>query len=377
MSEELILENYANGLEQKGTSLSVQRALKQVLEWDVKTKQYLVDALEQKPFSEKIDYDDVVINQIGRQYGDPAMSWEIAEVLSGGESYKLRRCETEEKAKKITDQVRVAQELPDRIPKFYGRDKESLLFDRIEQWEVFTKAPWTDKYVDIWRLFADFNWIQGTEEEINEAKQSFQKNMLEYIDELSSVFGERILAKVKKKIEDGFANIPLDFAFDVADGNPANFMYDSKKNLLAIDEENWRLTARWMGMINYLSSWDFGWKNSHEMYTAAKNVFEWYQARHGELFPKEQFEFLLFLIILKWLWRAIQKKKPWGVSFHKRTFAYLLQKKSKRNSLKYRISNFFRRFWKRRKGPFLHVGSIIKAFEEVNVEKMAFLSSPG
>lgn len=249
-----------------------------------KEKNELIEDLYAKPFSNIINYKNKLL-KAEKIYHESAQSWEVFKITDWENTYKLRICESEKKAKRIDTN---SKKLKNILPDYYGREWKYLLYKRISNSIEYHQYKWPNKNYKLWEILWQANQYRKdrSKEDFEEVKSKHIKRISKAIKTFSPEEQIKILEKINILFDPKENNLWL----DLIDAHTWNLLFDQYEHLYFIDEEGIsgrEIIGLWMAKLIR------NWRINVEWF------FSWYRKHCSFPFTKEYLEGLFLLMTLK------------------------------------------------------------------------------
>jgi hypothetical protein len=215
-------------------------------------QEYLQIIQKDKPFSSR----DPQINYEEIKYIVPidytqSITGEVFRIeMNDGRKYKLRKCRGfgpedsgEQRAQGIDENISGLEEI---LPPYYGREKEYLLFDRVDGMKSIFEYHYDDAYQKVWAMIAKIH----AKIPLKENKKVFDrwlKKRTNY-ESMAPYFTDKELNIIKQKVATWLENPQIVFWLDLWDFTTGNIKFTSEGNPIIIDEESISYSIKGIGL---------------------------------------------------------------------------------------------------------------------------------
>jgi hypothetical protein len=179
-----------------------------------------------------------------------ARSGETAFVDSNRGWFKIRRCKNGEEAQRIENNVRRFAHI---FPKFYGRDGQYLLFEKLVGYRNFTHDELLANMYKIGRIYGEIH-------EFGEASQHDQRKFfLKRLDCIkdAGIIDETLYRDTLAAFERSLTRVGDHISLELNDVHPGNFMVNEQGEFLYVDEEGLDYRVKGIGIGKFIQNIDW------------------------------------------------------------------------------------------------------------------------
>ncbi len=251
-----------------------------------------------KPFSELLDINIVDIAQL-REYNNSeisgrllfyGVSFRIRDSI--GRLYKLRAYSSVETA---VEQESIVQLIPHILPKFYGRDRNYLVFEFLRARPIIdNESP--DIFYKIGKMYGEVNSLKAGDDKKQELKEIYYQKIDCFLEQgiVSRQNHQKILGIYRKLCR----NITYKVVLGFNDLNKGNFMIDLENKLYFVDEDAIEYNIKGYGLDNMIYRFYFGSPPIEFKDEYTKAFFLGYDSVNSSVFLNQGYQKLLTFLFM-------------------------------------------------------------------------------